>query len=122
LSAGSRKILNCKWLRQYEGALGTTSKDGPAPSSRYRDLQGHAVTEEEMLAAPGSYVVVATLKGNYEGTCELEFTLTADPTTGIGAVTGDGDGTVRYDMSGRRVTKTYRGMVIENGKKRYVKK
>lgn len=99
-----------------------TLTEGKDYTLSYRDLQGHAVTEEEMLATPGSYVVVATLKGNYEGTCELEFTLTADPITGIGAVTGDGDGTVRYDMSGRRVTKTYRGMVIENGKKRYVKK
>ena len=98
-----------------------TLTEGKDYTLSYRDLQGHAVTEEEMLAAPGNYVVVATLKGNYKGTQELEFSVTADPMTGIGAVTADGDGTVRYDMSGRRVTKTHRGLVIENGK-RYVKK
>jgi hypothetical protein len=99
-----------------------TLVEGKDYTLSYRDLQGHAVTEEEMLAAPGRYVVVANLKGNYEGTQELEFKLTVDPMTGIGAVTGDDDGTVRYDMNGRRVQKTYRGMVIENGKKRYIKK
>ena len=99
-----------------------TLVEGKDYTLSYRDLQGHAVTEEEMLAAPGRYVVVANLKGNYEGTQELEFKLTVDPMTGIGAVTGDDDGTVRYDMNGRRVQKTHRGMVIENGKKRYIKK
>ena len=75
-----------------------------------------------MLAKPGRYVVVANLKGNYEGTQEQEFTVSADPTAaGIGAVAGDSDGTVRYDMSGRRVEKPRRGLIIENGKKRYVK-
>ena len=88
----------------------------------YRDLQGHAVTEDEMLAAPGHYVAVANLQGNFEGTSELEFTVTLDPLTGIGAVEGNADGTVRYDMGGRRVLKTHRGMVIENGKKHYMKK
>ena len=99
-----------------------TLVEGKDYTLSFRDPQGHAVTESDMLAAPGTYVAVATLKGNFEGTCELEFTVLEMP-TGIGTVNGDGsDGPVRYDMQGRRVQKSHRGMVIENGKKRYIKK
>ena len=99
-----------------------TLVEGKDYTLSFRDPQGHAVTETEILAAPGAYVAVATLKGNFEGTCELEFTVLEMPTA-IGSVNGDGsDGPVRYDMQGRRVQKSHRGMVIENGKKRYIKK
>ena len=100
-----------------------TLTEGKDYTLSYKDTEGKAVTEADMLAKPGRYVVVANLKGNYEGTQELEFTVSVDPTaTGIDAVTGDDDGTVRYDVNGRRVEKTRRGLIIENGKKRYVKK
>ena len=100
-----------------------TLTEGKDYTLSYKDTEGKAVTEADMLAKPGRYVVVANLKGNYEGTQELEFTVSADPTaTGIDAVTGDDDGTVRYDMNGRRVESSRRGLIIENGKKRYVRR
>ncbi len=73
-----------------------------------------------MLANQGLYTVVASLKGNYMGSVELDFLQFSTPTD-IDGVKGDLNGKIRYDMSGRRV-KNYRGIVIEDGQVRAVKK
>jgi len=87
----------------------------------FKSLVGEPVSETQMVAAPGQYYVVATLKGKYEGTVEQMFTANA-VTTGIDGVAADGTAAKRYDMNGRRVERPRRGLIIENGHKRYIKK
>jgi hypothetical protein len=86
----------------------------------YKNLEGREVTEAEMVAEHGMYTAVVNLKGNYTGTIERDI-LVQITATDIDGVKGDFNGKIRYDMSGRRV-KNYRGIVIEDGQVRAVKK
>ena len=97
-----------------------TLVEGRDYTMSYKNLEGREVTEAEMVAESGMYTAVVNLKGNYTGTIERDI-LVQITATDIDGVKGDLNGKIRYDMSGRRV-KNYRGIVIEDGQVRAVKK
>ncbi len=97
-----------------------TLVEGRDYTMSYKNLEGREVTEAEMAAEHGMYTAVVNLKGNYTGTIERDI-LVQITATDIDGVKSDLNGKIRYDMSGRRV-KNYRGIVIEDGQVRAVKK
>ena len=97
-----------------------TLVEGRDYTMSYKNLEGREVTEAEMVAEHGMYTAVVNLKGNYTGTIERDI-LVQITATDIDGVKSDLNGKIRYDMSGRRV-KNYRGIVIEDGQVRAVKK
>ena len=133
----------------YDGSgqePGVIVKDGDDVLEKDKD---YTLSYEDNINT-GTGKVIVTGIGNYSGTLEMTFTIvkgeyTVTAPTAISplaynakeqalvtagtvnagqilySLDGETYGTVRYDMSGRRVTKTHRGLVIENGK-RYVKK
>ncbi len=85
----------------------------------YLDKDSTPVTPAEMGAAPGAYVAVVTLQGNYSGTKQQDIMVRQ--TTGMsekGIVNSEKFATTTwYDLNGRKVTAPTKGVFIQNGKK-----
>lgn len=81
----------------------------------YKDLQGKTVTKSQMEAAPGDYIAVVTLTGNYSGTVEQPFTVTLP--VGIRTTIAT-DADAWYTLGGRRLPgkPTKKGLYIHQGR------
>jgi hypothetical protein len=78
--------------------------------------------ENCFIGANRAYIDMS-LVPEYEETGEagVKMLYLYNPTTGINGIDANGEGAVIYDLSGRRLSKTQKGLYIVNGKKVAVK-
>jgi len=101
----------------------TALVEGKDYTLSFEDAQGQAVSKDQMVAAPGSYVAVVNLMGNYSGSLRHDITVSG-ATTGISSVSGAAmENGTWYDLQGRRLAgkPAKKGTYILNGKKVVVK-
>lgn len=88
-----------------------------APNVTAADNIHHTLTDDEriMLYQKGRFQV------DYFDVKSINLNFGSGIATGIRSVEADADSHTRYNLSGQRVGQDYRGIVIENGRKRVVK-
>ena len=83
-------------------------------------LYGNDAVLPNPIDANKTYTVVAVFNTIYNGVAEVKpISVTEETPTGINAITTNGDNTNSpiFNLAGQRVSKSYKGIIIQNGKK-----
>ena len=100
----------------YDGTEKTPAVTAVVVDGVAIDPVSYDVTYSDNTAI-GTATVTITFKGNYTGTVSTTFEILADTTDVDMTTVGGGQTTVIYDLTGRRVEKSTKGIYIVNDKK-----
>ena len=122
ISMNAAKITANATVKVNVGTVVMGGANGLCPLWSNKDANGKVIDVKEVVFTVIPNAENPTAKDQLHLVDTQIFTLTSSPATGINNITAaKAQNGVRYNLAGQRVSKDFKGVVIENGKKMIVK-